>query len=157
TIIKKANPFLPLKKIRVIYNMVSFKIDSISPPQEKALTNICIGASYDELKNLDGLIDAVNLLPTEYRNKLRIDWFGRKLINGRISNSLLRNEEKIKNYNLATVVKLNDAVADILEVYKYSDFVALLSHHEGFPNAICEAMALGKPIIASNVSDIPNI
>ena len=34
-----------------------------------------------------------------------------------------------------------------------ADFVALFSYVEGLPNAICEALALGKPIIMTRVSD----
>lgn len=36
-----------------------------------------------------------------------------------------------------------------------ADAVGLFSHLEGLPNAVCEGMSAGKPVIASNVSDIP--
>jgi glycosyltransferase involved in cell wall biosynthesis len=36
-----------------------------------------------------------------------------------------------------------------------ADVVGLFSFFEGLPNTICEGMALGKPILASAVSDIP--
>ena len=34
-----------------------------------------------------------------------------------------------------------------------SDVVALFSLWEGLPNSICEAMALGKPVIMTRISD----
>ena len=36
-----------------------------------------------------------------------------------------------------------------------ADIIGLFSFFEGLPNVICEGMAFGKPILASNVSDIP--
>jgi glycosyltransferase involved in cell wall biosynthesis len=44
---------------------------------------------------------------------------------------------------------------NIFNRYYEADFVGLFSHYEGFPNTICEAMAIGKPVLVSNVSDIP--
>jgi len=38
-----------------------------------------------------------------------------------------------------------------------ADCCALFSLYEGLPNTICEGMALGKPIIATNVSDMPKL
>jgi glycosyltransferase involved in cell wall biosynthesis len=38
-----------------------------------------------------------------------------------------------------------------------ADIVAFPSHTEGFPNAVLEAMVLGKPIVATNVGAIPEM
>ena len=47
------------------------------------------------------------------------------------------------------------ATRNIFEKYIEADFVGLFSHHEGFPNAICEGMAIKMPVIVSGVSDLP--
>lgn len=44
---------------------------------------------------------------------------------------------------------------DIFELLKKSDLFVLVSKYEGFPRSILEAMSFGLPIIASNVSGIP--
>ncbi len=45
----------------------------------------------------------------------------------------------------------------ILEELKKSDFFIFLSHTEGFPNAVLEAMASRMPIIATNVGSVPEM
>ena len=61
-------------------------------------------------------------------------------------------EALIQNLNLATRVFLPGTVQDIEEVLCQSDLFVFPSHYEGFPNALCEAMAVGLPVIASNCS-----
>lgn len=46
---------------------------------------------------------------------------------------------------------------DVYRVIKGCNFTVLSSLHEGFGNVICEAMALKKPVIATNVGGIPEI
>jgi glycosyltransferase involved in cell wall biosynthesis len=46
---------------------------------------------------------------------------------------------------------------DAVRMMASSDVVALPSYTEGFPNVIAEAMALGKPILASAVGAIPEM
>ncbi len=46
---------------------------------------------------------------------------------------------------------------NILKELKKSDFFIFLSHSEGFPNAILEAMVSELPIVATNVGAIPEI
>lgn len=46
---------------------------------------------------------------------------------------------------------------EVFKELKKSDFFIFLSHSEGFPGAILEAMAVGLPIVATNVGAIPEI
>jgi len=49
------------------------------------------------------------------------------------------------------------AILDSRDAYKKTDILVLTSDHEGTPNVILEAMALGLAIISTKVGDIPDI
>ena len=55
-----------------------------------------------------------------------------------------------------TRIKLLNKRKDIDKAYREADIFCLPSHFEGTPNVICEAMASGLPVMASNVCDNPN-
>lgn len=61
-------------------------------------------------------------------------------------------EALIRDLKLTTRVFLPGTVRDIEEALYQSDLFVFSSHYEGFPNALCEAMAVGLPVIASNCS-----
>ena len=48
-------------------------------------------------------------------------------------------------------------VENIEEIYRSSDCIVLPSLFEGLPNVVCESMLYGCPILASRVSDIPEL
>lgn len=148
-LVKKINPFLSQERMKVIYNIVNIP-HSDTKLKGSNKVNITIAASYRSIKNLEGLIEAVNLLTDNYKEKLVINWFGNA------DNEYFGQMEKlIKDRKIQTTVKLHDKTTDIFSKYREADFVGLFSHHEGFPNTICEAMILKKPVIATKVSDIP--
>ena len=65
SLIQKINPLLPKKKCQVIYNIVDFekwKPDENYIPLKEGKLRIIIAASHRYLKNLNGLVEAVNLL-----------------------------------------------------------------------------------------------
>ena len=149
--VEKINPYIKSKRKKVIYNIVDVANIEINKNEDRDFTKIVVAASYRSVKNLDGLIEAIHLLPYKYKCKLKVEWYG----NVDEEKYFLESINKIEEYELSNIIELFPAEKNIFEKYINADFVGLFSHYEGFPNAICEGMALNKPIIVSKVSDIP--
>lgn len=66
-------------------------------------------------------------------------------------------EHLVKNLP-SNVDILGDISPDrIFELLKETDIFLLLSHSEGFPNAVVEAMATGLPVVGTNTGAIPDM
>lgn len=141
-------------KLNVIYNPVILpEITSEYIPKRDGKLHIVVAASYQYLKNPIGLIKALTLLNEEERKKIKVNWYGRiEIIKG---DSFAYHESLsiIKEYKLEEVIYLNEETKDIANKMNEADVVALFSELEGLPNAICEGMMIGKPIIMTKVSD----
>lgn len=61
-------------------------------------------------------------------------------------------EELIQELNLVNTVFLPGTIPDIQSALMSADLFVFPSYYEGFPNAVCEALAMGLPVIASNCS-----
>lgn len=157
-VVKKVNPFLSKSKLCIIYNAIDLK--KFRPPEqydfkENSVLKIIVPASYRKLKNLLGLIEAVRQLTKEEKEHLKINWYGDKSPTDNPDFILHKAEALIKSYELEKIFSLNDVVQDIQLSIQEADAVGLFSYFEGLPNAVCEGMACGKPIIATAVSDVP--
>jgi glycosyltransferase involved in cell wall biosynthesis len=158
--VQSITPFISQKKYRVIYNGIN--LDKYCPlPSyrfaEKGRFRMVVPASYRKLKNVLGLIEAVNLLTNEEKQQLTIDWYGDRTPFLHLDYILDEAEVLVSRYRLEEIVKLNDAVNNIQHVIQQADAVGLFSFFEGLPNAVCEGMACGKPVLASDVSDVPRL
>ncbi|WP_064965584.1 glycosyltransferase [Tenacibaculum ovolyticum] len=141
-------------KLSVIYNSIIIpKTKSEYKVRENGKVNIVIAASYQYIKNPIGLVKAISLLSDEEKNKITITWYGSRKVSSQNINAYSEAENIILKYNLEQVIFLEDASPYIYEKMKKSDVVALFSELEGLPNAICEGMMIGKPIVMSKVSD----
>ena len=66
-------------------------------------------------------------------------------------------EKLIEDLDLANRVKLPGAVRNVEGALYQADLFVFPSLYEGFPNALCEAMAIGLPVIASKCSGTVDI
>lgn len=151
--VRKINPLLSKNKCHVIYNIVDEqKWDvKVVESEKKEVFNLVVAASHQYLKNADGLIEAVNLLSNDEKKRLRISWYGGGSNDDSHSQALL----KVKDLDLENIISFYPPTSEIKNVFLKSDAVGLFSFYEGLPNVVCEAMMVGKPVIASSVSDVP--
>ncbi|MEC4008534.1 glycosyltransferase [Myroides odoratimimus] len=149
----QVNPFLKKNKCSVIYNLYDiskFKINEDFIYKSDNRINLIIPSNLRYWKNLDGLIEGVNLLTVEEKLCLKIEWYGHEFD---IDDSKKEGEKKIKQYGLESIFTFHPPTKEILPIMSNADAIGLFSHFEGLSNTICEAMALGKPIITTRVSD----
>lgn len=143
-------------KLSVIHNCVDispsiFNIEYFIRKDNR--TNLIIVASYQKSKNLDGVIEALRLLTKSEKDKLHIECYGQINVFSGGTQTYDDAMEKISKYGLDKIITLNGPRNDILTKVQRADALGLFSKYEGFPNVVCEAMSLSKPIIMSRVSD----
>lgn len=139
------------EKLFTIYNIVTLSnISSNYIPKQDGKIHVMVAASYLYYKNLIGIINALKLMTEKEREGIVVDWYG----SYKTADSSFQNcKDEIIKHGLNESIRLHDAVADINNKQNIADVVALVSQTEGLPNAICEAMTIGKPILMSRVSD----
>lgn len=141
-------------KLKVIYNTVTLQpVSTKYIPKRNGRLHMVVAASYQYLKNPIGVVNALVLMNDEEREKIRIDWYGRKEVVRGDTRAYDEAIELIKQYGLGDVIALHGDTKEIHDRMQEADMIALFSSREGLPNAICEGMTLGKPIIMSKVSD----
>lgn len=143
-----------VSKLKVIYNSVTLRpVTSEYVPRRDGKLHVVVAASYQYLKNTIGLIKALALLSEEERGKIRVDWYGKREIAAVGTKVYDECLVEIDKCGLQNVISLHEDTMAIHNRMNEADVVALFSKYEGLPNAICEGMTLGKPIIMTRVSD----
>ncbi len=140
-----------IKKTTVIYNLIAEHISEDNKKKElHNIRTIIVAARVVKDKNAEGLLHALSKLTYEQKKRIRVVWYGRPDDSKEYYNHII---ELHNSLNLDGVIEFRDAIANIGEMMEQADAVGLFSHREGFPNAICEGMQRGKPIIMTKVSD----
>ncbi len=138
-----AHYFKNLKNIYIIPNAVPEP--DMAKQSSRAFPNhiISIGRLCP-FKGFDTLIRAFSNLSQHYQ-KLTLTIYGE----GKERSNL---ERLIASLNLRDRIHLPGAIKNVQGALMKADLFIFPSHYEGFPNALCEAMATGLPVIASNCS-----
>jgi glycosyltransferase involved in cell wall biosynthesis len=156
TAIGEAHPGLRPKLV-TIYNAV--QIDSLrqlpgvsAGPDE---IRLIVPARMDRNKNAQGLFLALHKLrATQPSLHLQVDWYGDQ----KAEPGVVREAQKgIADLGLEGVFRLHQPTDNIHDAMFQADAVVLPSFYEGLPNAVCEGMMLGKPILMSDVCDARNL
>lgn len=141
-------------KLKVIYNTVTLQpVSAEYIPKRDSRLHMVVAASYQYLKNPIGVVNALALMSDEEKRKVRIDWYGRKEVASGDTRAYDEAIELIEQHGLGDVIALHGETKQIQDRMNEADVVGLFSSVEGLPNAICEGMSLGKPVIMSKVSD----
>ncbi len=141
-------------KLKVIYNTVTLQPLSVKYiPKRDGKLHIIVVASYQYLKNPVGVVKALALMNDDEKSRIRIDWYGRKEVVSGDTRAYDEAMELIRRFRLCDVIELHGDTKEIHNRMQEADIVGLFSSVEGLPNAICEGMTLGKPVIMSKVSD----
>lgn len=141
---------VPKVKITTIYNPIS--IESIRAVESKrdffdtSFFNLISVGRLDEGKNHQLLIRSVGKLKSK---KVRLYIFG----DGELRYEL---QKLIKNLGLKNIVFLMGFDSNPYQYLKTADLFVFASNHEGFPNALLEAMACNLPIVTTNCPSGPN-
>lgn len=108
---------------------------------------------YSPRKNILGILESYSLLNPALRKKLKIVITGRKGIS--YDRYKLRTEE----LNISSSVIFTDFIPleDLPVFYNACEFLTYPSFYEGFGLPPLEAMACGTPVIASNVTSLPEL
>ena len=115
----------------------------------KAVPEIVVAASIWPSKNTLGFIEAVKLL-RDSGKKFVVNWYGKSETNMDYFNECQR---KIDSYRLGGYIRLKNKSSKIKDVYIEADYFCLPSFYEGTPNALCEAISCGLPVVCSDVCD----
>nr|WP_314445825.1 glycosyltransferase family 4 protein [uncultured Sphingomonas sp.] len=128
------------------------ELDRLPSPHERSgsgVRMVLVGRLSPE-KGIGGLLQAMSLLASEQRPELVI--VGDGPMRGKL-------EAMVGDLGLGGLVTFagRRSEAETLAEIARSDFLVLPSFMEGLPIVLMEAMALGKPVIATRVAGIPEL
>ena len=149
-------------RLSVIANAVDTTVFAPAPEHRASRDDgahrfLCI-ASMAPSKNPLGVVEALALLRQHARIPFTLKWVGRCDMNDpeQVQN-LNAVQARVQELGLESVFTFAGESADTPRELRAADSLVLASFYEGFPNVVCEAMATGIPVVASAVSDVPDV
>lgn len=111
---------------------------------------ICFVGRLVKEKGILDLLEAFRYLVKDYNN-LYLMIVGNASLDERDLETKQKIELYLQDEKLRNRIVLTGLRSDIPELLKISDIFILPSYREGMPRSIIEAMAMGKPVIATNI------
>jgi L-malate glycosyltransferase len=141
-------PFTP-RKIFIVRNGIDLvQFGKVPPPTNGQVRLVGIGSLF-QYKRWERLLRAALVL-----RKRRLDFIVQIAGNGPLRESL---ERQTRELGLADTVIFSGHIDDIPSLLGNSTFVVHTSDLEGCPNAVLEAMAAGRAVVATDAGDVPSI
>ena len=103
----------------------------------------------EKQKAPDLLFDALERLPGDVLARLRVVWVGPRIDRG-LADAI---ESRLASSDLAGRLEFMGETRDTRSVYLGADGIVLCSRWEGLPNVVLEAMAHGRPVVATDAGD----
>ncbi len=145
------------ERVRLIYNGVDVQAfqdsspnglrSSIGAPRESVLIGTV--ANFFAYKRHADLVEAARMLVPKYP-AVRFVLSGRE----EGTQSMVRGE--IERHGLQPYFSVLDETPNVVPLFKSLDIYACSSETEGFSNVLLEAMAAGKPVVATSVGGNPD-
>ncbi len=138
---------LPQDSAKVIYNMIDCdeirRLAQITDIQKEKFT-ICMVGRLNQQKRYDRAIEvAKKLVDSGYDFELWI------LGEGELESDL---HKQVATYALENVVLFKGFIKPAYSYIKQADIFLNTSESEGYPLTMCEALCLGRPIVATNIT-----
>jgi len=144
-------PRLDQTRVRVIPNSVDTK--AFTPDtKDGEPENILFTGRFVSAKGLTFLADAIPKVVNKHPN-VTFTFIGPGNFQPYMNRILARNVSR-RNVRVVGYVKDRDA---ILEYYRRCDIFVAPTLYENLPTRVLEAMACGKPVVATNVCAIPEV
>jgi glycosyltransferase involved in cell wall biosynthesis len=143
------------RKMRTIYNAVDLNRFQPGPDERGRFPNrFVVAASHKPAKNFAGLAKAVRRLKDlPGRPDFQVDWYGGEAEAG----WLARDEKMRRDLDLGDVLHLHPPAKNMETIFRRADALILPSFWEGLPNAVCEALAAGCPVLIGDIGDAREI
>lgn len=115
---------------------------------------IAIFSRFVPQKNCLVFADVVRKIKEDIGDKIIFSWYGNMEPKGNLNTNYLRVLKRtINEYGIQNMFLLHNHVQDVAHVMSMYNAICLPSLREGFSNTISEAICLGKPVLASDISD----
>lgn len=150
-------PFLA-SKLRVISNAVEMERFASAPTiNDNARTDILFVGRLAPEKNIIRVMEAMAIIRERGEPLPMISWAGRYAGGAAADRYAVDLRECMDKLGLSDCWKPLGERSDIPQLLTKCGAVLLPSTFEGTPNAVCEGLAAGRPILASRVGDIGSL